>query len=243
MVFDAPLLRFEGGVTGSLSPAVYVLVALVASFARPLAGLAVVAWVVALEAAVRIWLLGESRLDTLFIHAGFVVAFALLNLAFLRAEVARIRATARARVEEELRRIREDARSYRLLGAGEPASATRDEGSDDRLARSSVEEIHQSVHYALDLLRRTLDLHTAVLLWLSDAGTHLRISELSTVSDDIHDAPFSVKDGVLGAVVLRKEKVSLSNLKPSYKIPYYVGPCPVGALTALPCSRRSFRIH
>src|SRR5262249_11315176 len=156
-----------------LSPAVYVLVALVASFARPLAGLAVVAWVVLLEAAIRIVLLGESRLDTLFVHAGFVVAFALLNLAFLRAEVARVRARARARVEDELKRIRDDARSYRLLGV--PESRQRAEAVDEKLARSSVEEIHQSVHYALDLLRRTLDLHTAVLLWLNDAGTHLRI--------------------------------------------------------------------
>src|SRR5262245_31275211 len=35
VALDAALLRFEGGVTGALSPAVYVLVALVASFARP----------------------------------------------------------------------------------------------------------------------------------------------------------------------------------------------------------------
>ena len=32
------------------------------------------------------------------------------------------------------------------------------EGDEERLARSGVEEIHQSVHYALELLRRCLDL-------------------------------------------------------------------------------------
>jgi diguanylate cyclase (GGDEF)-like protein len=245
---DAALLRYEGGLDGSLSPAVYVLVAVVAAFARPLAGGVVVAWVVVLEAAIRRFTLGEDDGRTLTIHAAFVAAFALLNLAFLRAEVARIRSTARARVEEEIVRLKEDARSYRLLGAGEvpeegenadasgrrasnaPAAETR----ADRLARSSVEEIHQSVHYALDLLRRTLDLNTAVLLWLNDAGTHLRISELSTVSDDIRDAPFLAGDGVLGAVIARRERVSLHDLKPSYKVPYYDGPCPVRALSAIP---------
>ena len=76
------------------------------------------------------------------------------------------------------------------------------------------------------------DLHTAVLLWLNDAGTHLRISELATSSDDIRDAPFLAGDGVLGAVIARRERVSLHDLKPSYKVPYYTGPCPVRALAA-----------
>ena len=245
---DAALLRFEGGLDGSLSPAVYVLVAVVAAFARPAAGIVVVTWVVLLEAGIRRFTLGENDPRTLGIHAAFVAAFALLNLAFLRAEVARIRATARARVEEEIVRLKEDARSFRLLGAGElpeesePRDTTltattrsaQDESRADRLARSSVEEIHLSVHYALDLLRRTLDLHTAVLLWLNDSATHLKISELSTASDDIRDAPFLAGDGVLGAVIARRERVSLHDLKPSYKVPYYDGPCPVRALAAIP---------
>jgi diguanylate cyclase (GGDEF)-like protein len=229
---DAALLRFEGGLSGTLSPAVYVLVALVAAFSRAAAGLAVVAWVVLLEAAIRRFTLHESGIGTLATHAGFVAAFALLNFAFLRAEVARIRVTARSKVERELLRLKEDARRYRLLGAGE--AQKQDERSEDRLARSSVEEIHEAVHYALELLRRTLHLHTAVLLWLNEAGTHLRISELSTASDEIHDAPFAAGDGVLGAAVLQRQRVSLTNLKPSYKVPYYVGPCPVRALAALP---------
>ncbi len=229
---DAALLRFEGGLSGRFSPAIYVLVALVAAFARPTAGLLVVAFVVVLETGIRAYQLGETGFDEFSTHAGFLAAFALLNFAFLRAEVARIRLTARARVDEEVQSMKDDARSYRLLGAGE--ANNQDERSEDRLARSSVEEIHESVHYALDLLRRSLNLHTAVLLWLNDAGTHLKISELSSASDDINDAPFPAGDGVLGAVVARRETVALHSLKPSYKIPYYVGACPVRALAALP---------
>jgi diguanylate cyclase (GGDEF)-like protein len=229
---DAALLRFEGGLEGSFSPAIYILVALLASFARPLAGLVVVAWVVGLEVLVRRVTLGETAVQPILTHAAFALAFALLNLAFLRAEVARVRIGARARLEDELKRLKDDARRYRLLGAGD--SEHESAKGDGRLERSSVEEIHQSVHYALDLLRRTLNLHTAVLLWLNDAGTHLRISELSTESDDINDAPFSVGDGILAVALARAEKASFATLTPSYKVPYYAGPCPVRVLSAIP---------
>jgi diguanylate cyclase (GGDEF)-like protein len=229
---DALLLRLDGTLSGRFSPATYVLVALVASFGRPAPGLAVVGWVVALDAAIRYKTLGEPSYEALATQAGFACAFALLNLLLLRAEVARIRVTARARVERELERLREDARSYRLLGAGEVAAQKED--AEERLARSSVEEIHQSVHYALELLRRSLDLHTAVLLWRTDSGTHLRISELSTASDEIHDAPFSIGDGVLAAVIAKKEALLIENVGPSFKVPYYAGACPVRALAAIP---------
>jgi diguanylate cyclase (GGDEF)-like protein len=226
------LVRWGGGLSGPYSPAIYVLVALIAAFARPGAGIVVVMYLLGLEAALRFITLGERDASGFTTHACFVGAFALLNLALLRAEVARIRATARARVEAQLSRIKEDARSYRLLGAGE--TSDRDDVHSDRLARASVEEIHQSVHYALDLLRSSLDLHTAVLLWLNDAGTHLRISELSSASDDIHDAPFPAGDGVLGVVLAQRTRVSLRGLKPSYKVPYYAGVSPVRALSAIP---------
>ncbi|MFO0675449.1 MAG: diguanylate cyclase [Polyangiaceae bacterium] len=228
----AALLRVEGNLNGELSPAIYVLVALVAAFARPLAGILVLAWVVVLEAILRRVRFHETSFDALVTHASFVVAFGVLNLASLRAEIVRTRMTARARIEAELVRLREDARSYRLLGAGDENG--QDERSEERLARSSVEEIHQSVHYALELLRRSLNLHTAVLLWLNDAATHLRISELSTSSEDVNDAPFVAGDGVLGVVALQKERVSLKGLTPSFKIPYYTGECPVQVLAAIP---------
>ncbi len=232
VALEAALVRFDGSLTGRLSPAVYVLVALVATFARPLAGVVVVAWILALEAGLRFVALGRTDPTGFAAHAAFVATFALLNLTLLRAEIARIRLAARARIAAQLVRIREDARSYRLLGAGE--AADREEVRTDRLARASVEEIHLSVLYALDLLRRSLDLHTAVLLWLNDAGTHLRISELSSASNDVQDAPFPAGDGVLGAVLAKRSPVSLHGLRPTFRVPYYGGACPVRALAAIP---------
>ncbi|MCL2778479.1 MAG: diguanylate cyclase [Polyangiaceae bacterium] len=232
---DAVLLRLDGTLSGRFSPAIYVLIALVASYGRPVPGLFVVGWIVVLDALIRYKALGEPNYEALATQAAFACAFALLNLVLLRAEVARVRITARARIEDELLRLRDDARSYRLLGAGEARGEKAEEqNTEERLTRSSVDEIHQSVHYALDLLRHCLDLYTAVLLWRTNSGTHLRISELSTASDDVRDAPFSIGDGVLAAVLTKKEAVLLENLGPSYIVPYYVGGCPVRALAAIP---------
>jgi diguanylate cyclase (GGDEF)-like protein len=229
---EGALFRFDGGLNGHLSPAIYVFVALVSGFAHPLAGVAIVLFTLALELALRFLTLGESEWSGFLTHAGFVGAFAVLDLALLRAEVLRVRATARARVEAQLERLKEDARSFRLLGAREQGDD--DAEGRDRLVHASVEEIHQSVKYALDLLRRSLDLHTAVLLWLNEAETHFRISELSTVSDSVRDAPIRAGDGVLGAVVSQRAKVSFAGLRSSVKIPYYDGPSGVRALSAVP---------
>jgi diguanylate cyclase (GGDEF)-like protein len=229
---EGALFRFDGGLNGHLSPSIYVFVALVSGFARPLAGVAIVLWTLGLEIAIRFLTLGESEWSGFLTHAGFVGAFAVLDLALLHAEVARVRAAARSRVEAQLERFKEDARSFRLLGAGEHGDAHAE--GRDRLVHASVEEIHQSVKYALDLLRRSLDLHTAVLLWLNESGTHFRISELSTLSDGVRDAPIRAGDGVLGAVVSQRAKVSLAGLQSSVKIPYYNRPSGVRALSAVP---------
>jgi diguanylate cyclase (GGDEF)-like protein len=229
---DAILLRVDGGLSGRWSAGVYALVALVAATATPGAGVAVVCWVLGLEAALRYWTTHEADSRAFAIRVCFVAAFALMNLTLLRAELARMRATAHAHVDAQLARIREDARSYRLLGAGE--SGDPEEVRNARLTRASVEEIHLSVHYALDLLRRSLGLHTAVLLWLNDAGTHLRVSALSTTSDAISDAPFPAGDGVLGAVLAKRAIVTLRGLRPTFKVPYYAGPSPARVLAAVP---------
>jgi two-component system cell cycle response regulator len=228
----AALLRLDGTLVGPLSPSLYVLVALVAAFTRPVAGIVAVVWLLGLEAAVRFGGAAESAPTPFALHAAFIGAVAALNLVLLRVEVARVRATARRRIEAQLVRLKEDARSYRLLGAGGPGHP--DGGGGERLARASVEEIHQSVHYALELLRRSLDLHTAVLFWLNDAGTHLRISELSTASDAVSDVPFPAGDGVLGAVLSQRATVTLQGLGPAFKVPYYLSGCPVRVLTAIP---------
>jgi diguanylate cyclase (GGDEF)-like protein len=213
---------------------VYVAIALVSAFARPAASIAVLGFAAALELAVRMLAYGESAPVRVVWHLAFMLVFAALNLAFLRGEIARIRRASRARLDAEIARLRDDARSYRLLGAPATARAPARQHDDERLARSGVEEIHQSVLFALRLLRESLSLYTAMLLWQNDDGTHLRISELASDAQNLSEGPFLAGDGIFGAAMSQRSAVALSGLKPGYKLPYYVGPCPVRAAMALP---------
>ncbi|HEX9295748.1 MAG TPA: sensor domain-containing diguanylate cyclase [Polyangiaceae bacterium] len=232
----AALGRAEGGLSSPLYPLVYVLIAAVSAFARPLAAALVVGFLVLLEGWIRYAALAERTLLPLALHAAFIAMFAVLNLVFLRAEIARIRLRSRARLEAEVARMRDAARSYRLLGAprGPADTAPVRSGDDEKLARSSVEEIHQAVLFALELLRESLALHTALLLWQNEAGTHVRISELSSDADNVGEGPFLSGDGIIGAVLVRRASVVLEGLKPGYKLPYYSGPCPVRVVCGVP---------
>ncbi len=226
--------RLDGSLDGRFYPLVYLALALVSAFARPGAAVTIAAFAVALEAAVRWFGQGDLGPARIGVHAAIAAAFAALNVTALRAEIARIRRASRARLEAEMVRLKDDARSYRLLAA--PASARAAvHGDEDRLARSGVEEIHQSVLFALRLLRESLHLYTAVLLWQNDDGTHLRISELASDAQNLSEGPFLAGDGIFGAVIAQRQKVALSGLKASSKqLPYYAGPCPVHAVCALP---------
>jgi two-component system, cell cycle response regulator len=233
----AAVLRLDGSLDGHAHPAVYVAIALFSAFARPGASLLVSLFAGAMELAVR-WAAASRGADISWAaaapHVGFITLFSLLNATVLRAEVARVRKASNTRLKAEIERLRDDARSYRLLSAPSQARGGARQGDDERLARSGVEEIHQSVLFALRLLRESLQLHTAMLLWQTDAGTHLRISELASDAQNLSEGPFLSGDGVFGAAITQRAPVAIAGLKPGYKLPYYVGPCPVRAVCALP---------
>jgi diguanylate cyclase (GGDEF)-like protein len=231
----AVVQRAEAPLAGALDPLVFVLVALFAAIGRPATAATVAFAVVVLQGAAHLVAPVERPLVGYGLHAAFVATFAVLYRLVLREELARVRAGARARLAEEMARMRDQARSYRLIAAPSIAPPDARPGGTDRLARSSVEEIHEAVVFALDLLRRSLGLHAAILLWLNESGSQARITELSIGSDvPIADGPFQAGDGVIGAVVARHATVTLENLKATYKLPFYEGPCPVQHLCAVP---------
>ncbi|MEW6254222.1 MAG: GAF domain-containing protein, partial [Planctomycetota bacterium] len=235
------IAHIDGSLDGATYPLMFVGFVLTSVIARSSATAVTIGFAMALEAAIRFVAFKEENGWPLVMHGLYAAVFAVLGLLVLRAEVARIRSHSRSRVEAEIERMHSAARSYRLLGATTRAAdmhagteGQRDEDDPGRLVRSSVEEIHQAVLFALDLLRRSLGLHSAMLLWLNDSGTHLRISELATDSERVAEGPFPVNDGVFGAVAAEGSLVVLSGLKPSYGVPFYTGPCPIKALAAVP---------
>lgn len=229
----AIVTRADDKLDGALYPLVYVCVGLVSAFARPAAAIGSVLFALCLDAALRLWGMRYGSITRFVYAGGFMAIFASLNALVLRGELSRVRRALEARVKVEVDKLRDEARSYRLHTPANARVVVRPH-EDDRLVRSGVEEIHQSVLFALRLLRQAMDLHTAVLLWQNDAGTHLRVSELSTDDPNVAEGPFLVGDGIFGAAITQRSTVSLGKLKPSYKLPYYVGACPVRSVLALP---------
>jgi two-component system cell cycle response regulator len=231
----ALVLRTRGGLEGAAYPVLYALVMLTASFARPAATVCTVAFAVLLESALTfIAFRGHGNLIE---HASLLGVFAFLNMLVFRAEIARIRRVSRQRIETELKKMKEAARSYRLIGA--PASAQERvqptaKGDEERLLRSGVDEIHQAVEFALALLRRTLGLRTAVLLGTDAAGQNLHIQELSSSEDAIAPGPFGVRDGIFGAVLSKLEQLSLSGPKSGQHVPYYSRKPAIGSVCCTP---------
>jgi two-component system cell cycle response regulator len=224
-------LAVEGSLDGRFHALVFVAIGVVGAFAKPGAAVVVALASVLLEALVRRAQPLSVAAAPLGLHLGLGLLFALLHALVLRSEVSRIESTARAFVREETERLREAARSYRLLG-GE--GATPGPRQEEHLARSGVEEIHESVLLALRLLRQALGLHTAMLLWRNDQGTHLRISELDTAADDVSEGPFLVTEGLFRAVMDQEKGVSVVGLKSSQRLPYYQGSTRVRAVCAWP---------
>lgn len=232
----ALVMQAPGKLDGPFHPVVYALMMVAAAFARPPAALGTTAFAIALESSLRLFGLGQ-HVEEFWPSLVFAGLFSFLNLSLFRAEIARVRRLSRVHIEGEIERMKNAARSFRLIGA--PSSSIergsippRDE--EDRLLRSGVDEIHQALEFALDLIRRTLGLRTAVLLWLDGAGRELHIQELSGSGDNIVPGPFSAKDGIFAAAIAQRTAVAVHGSKGVQQTPYYAEPPRVGAVCAAP---------
>jgi two-component system cell cycle response regulator len=233
----AIVLHTPGGLDGSLYAIVYAVALLGASFTGAVTTVLGILFALGLESALGIYAIGQLEADRLVQHAGLMALFAFLNLAVFRAELARVRKLSRVRIEGELNRMRDAARSYRLLGApanSRDRSLTPAPDDEERLLRSGVDEIHQAVEFSLNLLRRTLGLRTALLLGTDTQGNSLTILELSSAEDAIAPGPFGARDGIFGACLERGEQVSISGPRVHMHLPYYSQRPPTGAACATP---------
>ncbi len=230
------ILLSPGRLDGAYYPVIYAVMMLVAGFARPVAAVGTVAFAILLESGLQYVAFGRHDPDQLWPHAALLGVFALLNMVLFRAEIARVRRLSRLRIEGEIQRMKDAARSYRLLGAPSSARqpAAQGPGNEERLLQSGVEEIHQALQFALDLLRRTLGLRTAVLLGLDHRGEKLHIQELSTEEDAIDPGPFSARDGIFGAVLARSKPVSVHGPRAGQHVHHYAIKPAIGAVCAAP---------
>ncbi len=228
----ATIVHVDGNLDGRFYAITYVAIGVMSAFAKPAASCTVIIAMMVYESTVRWLAFGVIDMQVLLPHFGFAMVFGLLNTLSLRMEVARLRRASVTQLDLERERIKDDARSYRLLRA--PSSETATENDEERLVRSGVEEIDLALLLSLELLRDSLGLHTTMLLWLDDDSTELRITELVSEDNHIVEGPFSAQDGIFGAVTSQQAAVCLCDLKPSYVLPYYRDACPVRVACAVP---------
>ncbi len=233
-------LELSGGLASPVYPLVYALVAFLVTFHRRLVGIPLVAFTVGMEALLyRAAIHGghgggvaepHARQAALS-HATFIAFFALTHFVFLQAEVMRQRRQHRSTLQRAMRTMRDEARDFRLISsslAADPKARSR-ESDEERLAVGAVQAIHDTIYFTIDLLKKSLDLNTCVLLWLDDAGEHLKIKECVTDSDCVVETAINADAGALGSVVKNRLLVNLKDPKRGH-LPYYAAPVDVSFL-------------
>ena len=144
-----------GGLSGPLYPVLYATMMLAASFSRPAAAIGTLLFALAMEAALTYALGGSSTV--LVFHAVLLLLFTVLNLLVFRAEIARVRRLSRARIESEIQRMKEAARSYRLLTAPRSATERNSMGTSQRRPARMTEEGSETTRPSTEAIARFAD--------------------------------------------------------------------------------------
>jgi len=230
----AIILHAPGGLSGAFYPLIYVLMMASAAYSRAACAITTVLFSGVLEVGLRTIAFGENDIATIAPRLAFLVLFTGLNVALFRAEIARVRRISKSHIHGELDKMREAARSYRLSSGRSSVIKTNEPPgvvAEERALQSAVGEIQQAAHYALDLLRSTLELQSAVLLSLDRQGKLILFeaaSELSLVRQ------VSASEGIFSAALSRKEPISVCGRRASAHAAIYEGPQVVGAISVVP---------
>jgi diguanylate cyclase (GGDEF)-like protein len=220
------LVQVAGGLSSALYPLIFVLVAFLVVYTRQWIGFALIAATIGIELALVAVDPSRGAYWQVAMHAVFIVLFSALNMLFTRAEMARMRRRTERQIEQAKTAIADDARDFRFTAAatGQSSNLSREEETS-RLSRCTVGEVRRTMYHNVDLLKRTMGLHTCLLLWLDARGRTLRVLEcVSDSAESIVPRRFERGAGVVGAVLQSKSPMALKGLKPGYPgIPYYEG--------------------
>ena len=225
------VIQLAGGLDASLYPLVFVVAGGFAALTQPTATIVLLIFAVLLDASLWFGTEGQREIVPFATRVLFLLFFGLANSLFTRAELLRIRRSSKHELDREKAKVKDDARLFRLASAPSTTTAS----DEERLFRSSLQEVHDSLFHVLDLLKQTLELHTCVLLFMDDDREQLRIVELATDSQDIADGPFPSAEGAVGAVASRNLVMNLEHLKPGYRgLCYYRHSSSVQAFLGIP---------
>jgi two-component system cell cycle response regulator len=231
IVFFHTVLQLFGGLDTPFYPVFYLLIALITSYSERRFAWALVLFAISFETAH--YLLTETRvaLESFAFHLAYVATFGLFGQLLTRVEISRLRHRSQKELEQEKKRIKDDAQIYRLVVTPTESAAY----DEDRLCRSSIEQVHHALYFNLALLKRVMRLHSCVILMHDDSGEQLHITEVISDSDDIAEGPFRAGEGAIGGADTRGQVINLEHLQDGYSgICYYRSPAAVRAFLAVP---------
>lgn len=231
------LIQLTGGEESNFQFLAYFLMAYLVGFNRRWVGLLLTGAALGFQISIY-WATNSLffRWPDCATRCSFLILFAVGNLVMLQFEIFRQRREHRQRLATEIQAMRDEARDFRLITSALSSSEQRERAEEEaKLASGAVEAIHQGMFFVLELLKKSLDLQTCVLLWLDNSGQRLRIKELVTDSNLVKEVPISAQAGALGGVI--KNRILLNLRRPPHGargIPYYSGPEQVGAFIGVP---------
>jgi len=237
----AVFLQATGGALSPWHALSYWLMLVLAAFVRPSVTLVAGALLFGLE-----WLSARSggvpvpgRL--LASHGLFLALFGGTGLLVRTAEIALTRRDHRRKEAARERQDRQELADFRLMG---PLTARNERDRDEQdalLGRASLQEIHDHILFELRLLRESLQVTSAVLLWMDTAGSRLKVVEAASVSPAISGrflesgVHFSSLKGAIGNVVRNQLVINQAPFPfASGALAYYHGNQVIGSFLGLP---------
>lgn len=229
------LVAATGGPAGPLAALPVVTVAVAVALSDPKRAWALVLATLVGEVALHFAHTPERPLWTLGLRAIVVVAASAIHHGLTRAEIARVRRHAERMITDERQRQQEAAHSFRLAAAANE-TAKRTPQDDETRLRASLDEIHASLVGLLNLIRRTMGLHTCALFWTDVKGRSVRLVEAATADEaELQENPMPVGTGAMGGAISLGKPVFLSHLRAEYAgLTYYRGPHAVKTFGAVP---------
>ncbi len=237
------LLALTGGARSFLYPLAYALVSFLAIVhRRRWIGAAWIGVTMVMELALaRASGPGVGALVAL--HLTWLGFFAAGNSLVLSSVTRRLRGAHRRAMREELARVRQEARDFRLIASQLPLASRAERSREEeelRMAHGAVHAVHEQLYFTIDLLCSSLDLHTCALLWARGEGQgpratpQLVIKEMATASEFIANAPELESAGMLAGSLRDPKPMRLKSLGGRRVPPYYDGPERVTDLCVVP---------
>ncbi len=236
LAFAHTLLQLCGGIDSAAYPALYLLAAFIGTFAERRVARRFVLCAIAFEAP--LYFLTESQRDVwaFVLHAVFLALFGGMNAIFTQTELTRVRLRSQQERAQEKRRTQDEARLFRLAKSVQlPITEATQADSDNKVFQGSIEEARTALYWNLELLKRTLHLHSIVLFLRDEANEQLCIALAVTDHGELRVGPFANSEGAVGACLQRGLAMNLEHLRPGYTgLCYYEGSAPVRSFVAVP---------